>query len=145
MARARTHDGRQPPLQAPQTSHYSRDTRMWPSLLGLLCPGQRRPPWHCQPHVAEQEPVTQDRSRVGRARPGLVCLCKSTVTVWASAERGIPLSGSAHSLSTWTHGNRLSLNSEPCASQLAAHTNSVCLLDHILTFQNLVLSGNPGN
>lgn len=106
MARARTHDGRQPPLQAPQTSHYSRDTRMWPSLLGLLCPGQRRPPWHCQPHVAEQEPVTQDRSRVGRARPGLVCLCKSTVTVWASAERGIPLSGSAHSLSTWTHGAR---------------------------------------
>ena len=48
-------------------------------------------------------------------------------------------------LSTWTHGNSLSLHTEPCASQLAAHMNSVCLLDHILTFQNLVLSGNPGN
>ena len=106
MARARTQGGRRPPLQAPQTSHYSRDTRMWPSLLSLLCPGQRSPPWHCQPHVAEQEPTTQDLSRGERARPGVVCLCKSTVTVWTSGicRGGIPLLGSAHSHNTQTHG-----------------------------------------
>ena len=106
MARARTQGGRRPPLQAPQTSHYSRDTRMWPSLLSLLCPGQRSPPWHCQPHVAEQEPTTQDLSRGERARPGVVCLCKSTVTVWTSGicRGGVPLLGSAHSHNTQTHG-----------------------------------------
>lgn len=81
------------------TDLTSRDTQMWPSLSPLF-PEWRRPPLALP--APSGRTGTQDCSQARRARPGFAHPYSDKPG--ESPEWGFPLSGSTHSLDTWTDG-----------------------------------------